>query len=127
VRVWSVDAYVQKSSVTRVGFIKCDVEGHELRVFRGAEATLRRDGPALLFECEARFGGEDRQREVFAFLEGLGYVGWIVTPSGVRPLRTFDASLHQTGDGKHAWNNFVFTRKAQRDGAPEQPHIMHRA
>jgi len=34
-----------------VGFIKIDVEGHELSVLRGARATLERDRPTLLVEA----------------------------------------------------------------------------
>lgn len=35
----------------RVDFIKLDVEGGELAVLRGAESTLQRYRPVLLFEC----------------------------------------------------------------------------
>jgi hypothetical protein len=35
----------------RVDFIKIDVEGAELAAFMGAEKTLRRYQPILLFEC----------------------------------------------------------------------------
>jgi FkbM family methyltransferase len=34
--------------------IKCDVEGVELRVFRGAETSLRRSKPALVVKIEQR-------------------------------------------------------------------------
>ena len=40
-----------------VSLIKCDVEGHEGEVFRGAEQLLRQDRPILLFECEQRHNG----------------------------------------------------------------------
>src|SRR5919198_1164815 len=43
----------------RIDFIKCDVEGHELRVLRGGEATLRRLRPLLLVEIEHRHPGAD--------------------------------------------------------------------
>jgi FkbM family methyltransferase len=36
--------------LTRLTFVKCDVEGHELRVLRGARATLARSHPLLLVE-----------------------------------------------------------------------------
>ena len=35
----------------RVGFIKIDVEGGELGVFRGAQQVLSRSRPTILFEC----------------------------------------------------------------------------
>jgi len=33
-----------------IDFIKCDVEGHELSVVRGAEQTIKKFGPAWLIE-----------------------------------------------------------------------------
>jgi len=48
-----------------IGFVKIDVEGHELQVLNGMKNTLTKDGPTLVVE------GEDP--EVFAFLADLGY------------------------------------------------------
>jgi hypothetical protein len=38
------------SGDARIDLIKCDVEGNEFDVFKGAEARLRSDRPALIFE-----------------------------------------------------------------------------
>lgn len=38
-------------SLSNVGFIKVDVEGHELAVLEGAAATIDRERPNLLVEC----------------------------------------------------------------------------
>ncbi|HEX4384783.1 MAG TPA: FkbM family methyltransferase, partial [Myxococcales bacterium] len=51
VPVTTLDEYL-KGSKPRL--IKCDAEGHELRIFKGAERTLREARPRLVFECEAR-------------------------------------------------------------------------
>ena len=56
-----------------VSFIKCDVEGHELEVFRGARQLLVRDMPTLLFECH---DNEAEGGELFSFLTRLGYDGY---------------------------------------------------
>jgi len=40
--------------LTDIGFIKIDVEGHELAVLKGAEQTLIRDKPVLLIEADTR-------------------------------------------------------------------------
>jgi FkbM family methyltransferase len=95
-----------------VRFIKCDVEGHELDVFRGAERTLVEEGPALLFECEARHHADGRIQPVFDFLTALGYRGSFFLGDELRPLDTFDPSRQQVIGREPYVNNFVFTRDA---------------
>jgi FkbM family methyltransferase len=100
----------------RLSFIKCDVEGHELAMFRGARRILAEQGPALLFECEARHLTGHGMREVFDFLRGLGYSGAFFTEQGLLPVERFDPAEHQRSDGERFWdragycNNFLFTR-----------------
>ena len=77
-----------------VTFMKCDVEGHELVVLRGAEQTLRRSLPALLIEIEQRHKQESIQ-ETFDYLTGLGYAGYSLHPDGLRPLNLFDVQRDQ--------------------------------
>ncbi len=103
----------------RVGFIKIDVEGHELAVLKGAEATLRRSMPNLVVEIEERHN-QDSIRNVSAFLAGFGYAGFFfLDDNTVLPLAQFDQSKHQdpanVGGWKENWvrrgvyiNNFFF-------------------
>lgn len=75
VRVESLDHFFGSVPGRPIHFIKCDVEGHERDVFRGAEQILRTDRPILLFECESRHHADLSIHEVFDFLHGLGYAG----------------------------------------------------
>ena len=112
VRVVTLDRYVRAVPGRQqpVSFLKCDVEGHELAVFRGAEALLRRDKPVLLFECEQRHHGGRSITEVFRFLEGLGYRGRFFCGEQLLPLERFDVNRHQAAiDDPGYCNNFVFT------------------
>jgi len=58
-----------------VHFVKVDVEGGELGVFRGARRVLEQQRPLLVFECTgsglAAFGST--ARELFDYLGELGY------------------------------------------------------
>jgi FkbM family methyltransferase len=63
-----------------IGFIKIDVEGHELPALRGAERTLDRFRPELLVELEFRHS--DRVGETFAFLARHGYGAHVLGESG---------------------------------------------
>jgi FkbM family methyltransferase len=67
VQAVSVDEYVRKSGAP--DFIKCDVEGAEVEVFRGATKLLREKQPLIL--CEMH-GDENRQTLLKVFAD-LGY------------------------------------------------------
>ena len=77
-----------------VGFVKCDVEGHELAFLRGASGRLGRDHPTLLLEIEQRHQRRDIG-ETFALLDQTGYDGWVVRPHGLAPVETFDVERDQ--------------------------------
>ena len=72
VPVVRLDEFVSQAGIERVHLIKCDVESHELDVFNGGAATLRRDLPAMIFECNHKIASHG---EMFEFLFDLGYDG----------------------------------------------------
>ena len=92
----------------RVALIKCDVEGHELEVLRGAEQVLKRDRPRLLFECEERHRRRGRVHEVFEYLELLGYRGSFFWADELRDVKDFDDAKHQVEGRRPYANNFLF-------------------
>lgn len=85
VPVLRLDDYLAQTPAGPIHLIKCDVESHELEVFRGAEQTLRRDLPALIFECNHALAGEGT---LFGYLADLGYDGhfYFVAPGDHRSL-----------------------------------------
>ena len=77
-----LDGVLSKSQ--RVDVIKIDVEGAELAVLKGAEQTIQREKPALVFEasavtCEA---AGHSVAALFEWLENLGYVLQSIGPAG---------------------------------------------
>jgi FkbM family methyltransferase len=113
-RVETLDNY---SFDRPLSFIKCDVEGHELQVFRGGKNLLFKDGPTLLFECESRHLHGHSMYDVFNFLENLGYQGFFFGGDKILPLPDFDPNIHQQRTGVRYWdkrsyyNNFLFQRR----------------
>jgi FkbM family methyltransferase len=91
-----------------VRLLKCDVEGGELDVFRGAERTLERSRPLLLFECEARHLTDHGMRDVFAHLEGIGYRGTFFWRGERLGVEAFHVPTHQVEGRKPYANNFIF-------------------
>jgi FkbM family methyltransferase len=81
-------------AVGPISFVKCDVEGHELAVFRGGERTLRKWRPSILVEIEQRHHGANVEA-TFSQLAELGYVGYSVTAEGLRPVEDFDVERDQ--------------------------------
>jgi len=100
----------------RVGFLKVDVEGAELGVFRGARRILTEDRPSLLFESEQRHLRDGSAvADGFGFLQDLGYRGWMIHRGALTPVDAFDPAVHQRAEGERFWkspdyvNNFLFT------------------
>jgi len=117
-----LDDYVDEHDVGKVTFIKCDVEGHELDVFKGGEKLLARDHPAMLFECNE---AEAQKGELFAYLDDLGYDGYFyhVTPRDHRSWRHkgrgFYVPYAEFPDYEYArpgvlHRNYVFVRKGTK-------------
>jgi len=71
-----------------IGFIKIDVEGHELSVLQGAEKLLARWRPTVLVEVEERHSPGALGR-VNAFFDALNYRGFFLFDSALRPLSEF--------------------------------------
>ena len=110
----TLDDYFRERGGSAIACIKCDCEGHEIEVFRGAAGILRRDHPVLLFECEGRHLPASSPAAVFEYLRGFGYRGYFFGPAGLMPVGEFRAEVHQTVRPGEFWkagdyyNNFAF-------------------
>jgi hypothetical protein len=120
VEVRRLDDYFSEHAGRPISFIKCDVEGYELDVFKGAEYILREDRPTLLFECEARHLSNINMADVFSYLTNLGYEGFFFFKNKLLPISHFSTNQHQpelTKEPKRLeyWNNFLFIPKNTND------------
>lgn len=115
VPVYQLDEFLQNRK-KKVSFIKIDVEGHELDVFRGAEEILTKDDPKILVECENRHLNGITVFNVFDYLEKLGFEGHFFHKGKRQPIVKFDPEEHQAINGKQIVdkknyaNNFTFEK-----------------
>jgi FkbM family methyltransferase len=94
-----------------VGFIKIDVEGHEISVLNGARETIARERPKLLIEID-----QSHLPQVCSFFTELRYAGFFFLDRELVPVERFNASIHQNPAnlvrGRRVGlyiNNFIFT------------------
>jgi len=88
-----------------VGFIKIDVEGHEIEVLLGSAELIARDRPVLLVESQT-LTRREAPYNVFTFLGALGYHGVFVAGSEIHEVEAFDRVTAQKG--QVYVNNFIF-------------------
>jgi FkbM family methyltransferase len=75
--VRSVDSVVEQNGLSRLDLMKVDAEGFEYEVFKGAEKSLIKFHPTLIFESM-----KDGKEQVHQLLQSLGYLIFRLDASG---------------------------------------------
>lgn len=104
VPVTTIDA----QNLTDVGFIKVDVEGHELAVLNGGRQTIERDRPVCMVEVYPKFNNGpvsdtfdwffDRSYKAFYNIRGVGLQELSGTTHGVNVASDEDLIAKHDGD-----------------------------
>jgi FkbM family methyltransferase len=104
VRVATLDDWARESGAVP-DFIKCDVEGAELLVFKGGEHIITRDQPIIFTEMLRKWSKAFgyHPNDAIAFLGRLGYQCHAIGPKG---LTRFD---HMTDESLET--NFLFLHR----------------
>jgi len=105
----TLDSY----SLVNVGFIKVDVEGHELHVLRGSWDTIHASRPVIFVEVEHRHGSDIRAVAKLLESNCAGWTSFFLQNGRLKPLRDFDVDADQialesaTADPNYV-SNFLF-------------------
>jgi FkbM family methyltransferase len=75
IKTVKLDDFIAQQKIDKISFIKCDVEGAELLVFRGAVETLKRFKPTIFTEIDGSYTRRMNYEpaELVDFLIGIGY------------------------------------------------------
>lgn len=87
-RTTTLDAYAEARQLADLSFVKCDVEGAELLVLRGALRTLRRFTPLLFLEVSPHWTADFAYEpaDLARLLEELGYSRFFLVTDKLSPL-----------------------------------------
>jgi FkbM family methyltransferase len=112
----SVDDFVSENNLKSVDFIRCDTEGSEILILKGASKTLERNKPNLLIEIHSNALREifnSSAKEVSGFLFGLGYHMFREDEGNVQQVNEVDESEN--------WKDYFFVHPDRVKSLPEGP------
>ncbi len=98
-------------ALTNVGFIKVDVEGHEVAVLEGGTATITASKPNLLIECNNNHQPQGVAK-LATWLGAHDYDGWFVEGNVMRDIATYDHAEHWD---KRGIENFIGIHRSRTD------------
>jgi FkbM family methyltransferase len=102
---------IDEYELPTVGFIKIDVEGHELAVLEGAERTITAHRPNLLIESNDDHQPRATER-LAAWLSAHDYETAFLDGTQLRDIAHYDRSEHW---GRRNIENFIATHRARAD------------
>jgi FkbM family methyltransferase len=105
--VITIDDYVKEHSLSKLDFLKLDIEGYELLCLKGAAETLSKFMPLLYIEiCSdwlLDFGY--RPMDIVTFLQDLGYTRHYLVRDGITKLK--DVALQLKGENFSGSANLI--------------------
>lgn len=95
IRLDTLDGYCRDRGIPHVDFVKVDVEGHELEVFRGATQMFSQ-GRINIMQFE--YGGCNIDarvllRDLYDFFRAFDYFFWKIYPDSLRRVERYDQRL----------------------------------
>jgi len=113
VTVKTLDSFVKEQKIQNLNFIKCDVEGSELQVFKGGHDSLIRFMPIVLCEIEERnlnyFG--EKMQDIFLYFKSIDCLSFYLNNDRLIELKnSHSLNNYEIEKGGYV-NNFFFIPK----------------
>ncbi|MDC9722842.1 MAG: FkbM family methyltransferase [Urechidicola sp.] len=83
----TLDSYFSDKSISRIDFVKIDIEGHEYKALLGMKNLLLRHHPTLLIEILREEELPNNEDKVIRFLSSLGYIKYFINDNGSISLK----------------------------------------
>jgi len=97
-KVMTIDEFVNKNKISKINFIKCDVEGAELFVFQGGVKAIERFKPIILSEIsrinQSKFSSHPNN--VIKFFREKGYLCFVANEQGLEEIKEVNENTQQT-------------------------------
>jgi FkbM family methyltransferase len=98
VNLTTLDAFTKERKMKKIDFIKCDVEGAELKVLKGAFQVLENDRPVILCEMvrkwTAPFGYHPN--DIINYLKAYSYSCFYVNKKGLHQITAMADTTNET-------------------------------
>ncbi|MBF0449621.1 MAG: FkbM family methyltransferase [Candidatus Magnetomorum sp.] len=114
VPVSKLDDYVKNNGIKAIGFIKIDVEGHEIEVIEGAVHTIQEFHPILLCESEDRYirhSGKSTQMFIDIMIK-LNYQVYVISKKKLKilPIEEITIPKEKHGQDEYFYNYWFFPK-----------------
>lgn len=111
IQMETLDNYCKENNIKYIDFLKIDVEGHELEVFKGAKNFLK-NGNIKIIQFE--YGGCNIDSrillmDIFTFISDFNYNFYKIYPNRIKHIERYDQKLEN-----FAYQNWLLIRKKHK-------------
>lgn len=79
----TLDTFVQEQGITKLDFLKMDIQGAEMDLLNGASATISKYKPTIFLEALALFNDT---KALYVKFRAYGYNVYIIEENGLKPI-----------------------------------------